>query len=137
YKPGKEDMQRVNTRSLSTAPQKEERDKQELESAEKDQKVQKDKPSSSKSPPLDLRILAFKALPARSSFASANQGSEEAQTLSERELVAHICEEIRRTVGVEKEGLVEEKDIISLAEAKKKTGLLEQGLFYVKKALWA
>lgn len=137
YKPGKEDMQRVNTRSLSTAPQKEERSKQELESADKDQKVQKDKPSSSKSPPSDLKILAFKALPARSSFASANQGGEEAQTLSERELVAHVFEEIRKTVGVEKEGFVEEKDIISLAEAKKKTGLLEQGLFYVKKALWA
>lgn len=136
YKPGKENMQRVNTRSLSTAPKTDESDKLKSESAQKDQK---DEPSSSstKPPSSDLKILAFKAPPSRSSFTSANRGGEEAQAISERELITHICEEIRKTVGVEKEGFVEEEDIISLAEAKKKTGLLEQGLFFVKKALWA
>ena len=138
YKPGKEDMQRVNTRSLSTAPKKEDSDRQESQDAARDQKPKMDKPSPlSKSSPSDLKILAFKALPARSSFASANQGGEETQVVSERELITHICEEITKTVGAEKEGFIEEKDIISLAEAKKKTGLLEQGLFFVKKALWA
>lgn len=83
------------------------------------------------------RILAFKALPSRSAV------SEEG--VSEAEQVRGVCGEIERMVeigrvrevGEERKGIVEEGTIISLAEAKKSTGLFDMLGHRMKKLVWA
>ncbi|OCK85031.1 hypothetical protein K432DRAFT_400592 [Lepidopterella palustris CBS 459.81] len=105
------------------------------------------------------RFLAFKALPPKSSFVEGTgEGAE--MPLSETEVVKMVCEEIVRVAnkarkvesvdgsveGVsegdgnvrgEKDLMIEEKDIISLADAKKSTGYLEQIGYSLKKLVWA
>ncbi|KAH8728124.1 SacI homology domain-containing protein [Phaeosphaeriaceae sp. PMI808] len=99
------------------------------------------------------RFLAFKALPPRSSISS---GDTQDSPDNEVEVVKSICDEIARVAnetkvkwnvpGTAQEGLeyesqnrelqVEEKDIISLADAKKSTGYLEQFEYSLKKLVW-
>ncbi|EDN94383.1 hypothetical protein SS1G_10256 [Sclerotinia sclerotiorum 1980 UF-70] len=84
-----------------------------------------------------MKVLAFKALPSRS--AVSDEG------VSEFEQVKSVCSEIRRMVeaatireaGVERQNIVEEGIIISLAEAKKSTGLFDMLGHQVKKLVWA
>jgi hypothetical protein len=98
------------------------------------------------------RFLAFKALPPRSNIST----SESPDTPeNEVELVKGVCDEIARVAnktqkynvpGTAQEGLdyegqnrqlaVEEKDIISLADAKNTTGYLEQIEYSLKKLVW-
>lgn len=98
------------------------------------------------------RFLAFKALPPRSSVASSGETMENPQ--SEIEVVKSICDEILRiankikvadasspstdniTESRQQELKVEEKDIISLSDAKKSTGYLEQFEYSLKKLVW-
>ncbi|KAF2276871.1 SacI domain-containing protein [Westerdykella ornata] len=103
------------------------------------------------------RFLAFKALPPCSSVTSAD--SNEIQD-DEMSVVKDICEEIARvankarrhgpasgesivsqdngdTTATIHELVVEEKDIISLVDAKKSTGYLEQLGYSLKKLVWA
>ncbi|ORY13401.1 SacI homology domain-domain-containing protein [Clohesyomyces aquaticus] len=103
------------------------------------------------------KFLAFKALPPHTTV-RAGEGSDSEEPGSEGEVVSGICEEIARVVNrarkagavkwnVEVEGeakgeegrelVVEEKDIISLADAKKSTGYLEQLGYSLKKLVWA
>ena len=147
YKPGEGDLHRKNTRSLSSAPT--------------DDQVQasEDRPSSpSYIPSLgalarlsgrgsspEIKLLAFKALPVRSK--PANASGHETHIMSEKEVIKSICDEIQRTVSgeisrpdlQEKEAgsLIEENDIISLQEAKRSTGYLEQWGHSLKKFVWA
>ncbi|MCJ1402963.1 hypothetical protein MMC11_006185 [Xylographa trunciseda] len=102
---------------------------------------------------IELKVLAFKALPADSSFASMNRDGSEGQDLTEKQMVRTVCEEIAKAIGgdalggkrvvtpeglvTETGGIVEEGDIISLAEARKSTGLLEQLGHSLKKLVWA
>jgi hypothetical protein len=99
------------------------------------------------------RFLAFKALPPRSSISSSSEAQEPE---SEGEVVRNVCEEIVRVAnktarkwdvpGTAQEGLemgardrqleVEQKDIISLQDAKKSTGYLEQLEYSLKKLVW-
>ena len=106
------------------------------------------------------RFLAFKALPLSNSVTQSwNPGQRAAVT--EVDWVRCICEEIERaknagdgrqqvsgtgtgtgtetpTGGVEAgESLVGQSDIVSLAEAKKRTGFLEHLIHDVKKFVWA
>lgn len=96
------------------------------------------------------RFLAFKALPPRGSV-SASRNDVPETSESEAELVKTICDEIVRSVntirrnegeaesagdGSTSELKVEEKDIISAAEAKKSTGYLEQFEYSLKKLVW-
>ncbi|KAF7925288.1 hypothetical protein BELL_0243g00110 [Botrytis elliptica] len=84
-----------------------------------------------------VKVLAFKALPSRS--AVSDEG------VSEAEQVKSVCGEIRRMVeigsiretGEERRDIVEEGNIISLAEAKKSTGLFDVLGHQVKKLVWA
>lgn len=153
YRPGKEDIARVNTRSLTSAVGDDgKREAGNEGDADLDPTAACEKcdlkgiggqhqtDSASK-----LKIIAFKALPARSSVASGN-GQEAPHVMNEKELVRSICEEIERAVsggkstgqGREKAaGFVEERDIISLSEAKKGTGLLELFTHSLKKLVWA
>lgn len=93
------------------------------------------------------RFLAFKALPPRTSVPNEGEKAE-----SESEVVKSVCEEVVRVAnkankvndGSEPSGdanenralQVEEKDIISLADAKKSTGYLEQIGYSLKKLVW-
>lgn len=106
----------------------------------------------------EIRFWAFKALPPRSSFASM-EGQEE-KPLDELETAKVVCEEIKRAadkvlqnpmsgegkeVGSQQTGgdegheglVIEEKDIVSLSDAKKSTGYLEQLGYSLKKLVWA
>lgn len=91
------------------------------------------------------RFLAFKALPPRSSSSSTSVPE------SEGEVVKSVCDEIVRIAnmvakenevdhergnGEEKVLKVEEKDIISLEDARKTTGYLEQLEYSLKKLVW-
>lgn len=130
YKPGKEDIARVNTRSLSSAVG--------LDGSETCDFEGTSKQSSKKSDASELKVLAFKALPARDSFTSME--GQETQAMSEKDLVSNVCEAIRRAALGEHSGVtdfLEAKDIILLAEAKKSTGLIEQWGHSIKKMVWA
>lgn len=138
YKAGANDVTRVNTRSLSNIRSRNERDPFGGASSP---------PGASMLPTLLGRpsvpttsVLALKALPARSAVAD---GSE--SRLSEIQQLKTICSEIERMiflgqvveVGTERKGLVTQGDIISLSEARKSTGLLEQLSHSLKKMVWA
>ncbi|KIW04942.1 uncharacterized protein PV09_04107 [Verruconis gallopava] len=125
------DLVRRNTRSLGNEGNQERR------------KRTKDQDLVSKS---ELKLLAFKALPPRSSF--VGQQSEPQHPPSEDEMINTVTEQIAAvankartpsTPGEEAAELleVEDKDIISLADAKKSTGYLEQVGFALKKLVWA
>lgn len=107
-----------------------------------------------------LKILAFKALPTRSSLAKEDQETHEGNSImSEKELVRSICDEIKRTATATTTALygkckdvaaapdsdnhqskfwkIDDEDIISPREAKKSTGLLEVWGHSLKKLVWA
>lgn len=130
YRPGKEHIARVNTRSLSSAV--------DLNGA-KDADVEGvSSQGRSAEEAFNLKILAFKALPARSSLDSV-EGQEKGR-MSEKEVVKAICDEVQRAaLGGHSavSGFVEDKDIVSLQEARKSTGLLEQWGYSLKKMVWA
>ncbi|KAA6412113.1 MAG: hypothetical protein FRX48_04263 [Lasallia pustulata] len=153
YRPGKKDIARVNTRSLTSAVGNDGK----TEAGSEGDADPSPTPAcdtcdaegadglSTKDSASKLKILAFKALPARSSVASGD-GQEAPLVVTEKEMVRSICEEIERAVwggkATEQErekgpGFVEERDIISLSEAKKGTGLLEQFTHSLKKLVWA
>ena len=140
YQPGKDDITRTNTRTLSSLGEK--------------RKTHRTTPgvgsgsgpfgsffsgrSQTVSPP--PRKIALKAPYARSSL--AKDGDEPRQT--ELQLVHTICSEIERLVGKAQGktedddwGIIEEEDIISLDEAKKHTGILEQLGHSLKRMVWA
>lgn len=130
YKPGKEDIARVNTRSLSSAVDLDDSQSSTAEGASSQ--------SSKKVGTSDLKVLAFKALPARDSFTSME--GHGAQAMSEKEVINNICEEIRSAALGENSdamGFVEDGAIISLEEARKSTGLIEQWGHSLKKMVWA
>jgi hypothetical protein len=137
YKAGANDITRVNTRSMSTAPSREESDLLQGTSVTPLplQGILGAKPST------NTRIVAFKALPARSAVAE----KQDIPTMSEIDQVKHICAEIERVAlaeqnkdsGEGRKELVERADIISLAEARKSIGLLEQLGHSLKKLVWA
>ncbi|QDS77716.1 hypothetical protein FKW77_004135 [Venturia effusa] len=136
YSPGGGDLVRVNTRSLGGE-------------AKEEMKKTREKQSDAKSG--SDKLIAFKALPPRSNFAGGQ--SNEQKPLNEISLVETITEQIAAAVnkangrvgGPAKEGdgsksgslVVEQKDIVSLAEAKKNTGYLEQLGYSLKKLVWA
>lgn len=89
------------------------------------------------------RFLAFKALPPRSSVPGEGEKAD-----NEVEVVKEVCEEVVRVAKRAKKAApdaeseddrvlqIEEKDIISLADAKKSTGYLEQIGYSLKKLVW-
>ncbi|MBE3046126.1 hypothetical protein IMZ48_27030, partial [Candidatus Bathyarchaeota archaeon] len=140
YQPGKEDFTRTNTRTLSSLGDKRKthRTTPAVGSGSGpfasffSGRSQADRP-----PP---REIALKVPYARSSI--AKDGDEPRQT--ELQLVHTMCSEIERLVGraqgrAEDEdwGIIEEGDIISLDEAKKSTGILEQLGHSLKRMVWA
>lgn len=141
YQPGKSDVKRTNTRTLSTsgdiAPN--------LSLQTDDDKEQPGfagffSPNKAKSS--DIRRLAFKVPYMDSSTAVADAGGVQQTELQQ---VVTICAEIERLAleaqlrrkGEDDKKLMEEGEIISLQEAKRNTGLLEQLGHSIKKLVWA
>jgi hypothetical protein len=148
YKPGSDDITRVNTRSISSLQSRNETDL--LGGTSTNPTMGKGKDSTNDTGLLanllgrpsgpDNRVLALKALPSRSAVVEGTNSQ-----LSEVEQVKAICSEIERMIshgrvveaGTERKSLVESSDIISLADAKKSTGLLEQIGHSIKMLVWA
>jgi hypothetical protein len=150
YSPRGGDLVRVNTRSLGS---------------EAGEDMNKSSKSTSKTTTAknNQKLIAFKALPPKSSFVGMDGQDQEPP--SEIELTKMICQEIVKVVNAARKGdsaivedkpghaegetkpesederqkmlVVEEKDIISLADAKKSTGYLEQLGYSLKKLVWA
>ncbi|KAF1984011.1 hypothetical protein K402DRAFT_360244 [Aulographum hederae CBS 113979] len=145
YKSAGQDMVRVNTRSLDSEKHPNAAEDGEGGGKQIKNMILKDE---------KLKLLAFKALPPSSSFV-AKEG-EENTPFSEVEMVKMVCEEIARVTnktraapqeedeGEDKKGdqgderlKVEEKDVVSLGEAKRSTGYLEQIGYSLKKLVWS
>ncbi|CZT23913.1 related to SAC1-recessive suppressor of secretory defect [Ramularia collo-cygni] len=120
---------RTNTRSMSVSDG--------LEAAEgKDKKTSTGKDQSI--------VLAFKALPPK---ASAAMDKHAVADMNEIDSVKHICEEIRRTRNtalqrsseeIKDENVeIEERDIISAADARKSTSYVESLGYSLKKLVWS
>ncbi|TKA69071.1 hypothetical protein B0A55_08137 [Friedmanniomyces simplex] len=122
-------MVRRNTRSLGNEKAAED------ENAGKDELEKQEMPEKSEN-----RLLAFKALPPKSSASKYQRGGGEDTEgeKSEVETVKHICDEVRRMMvaaarkekeadhlELEKVPQVEERDVVSVAEARKGTGYME------------
>lgn len=139
YQPGKNDFKRTNTRTFSSRA-----DTQVLEADNKKEAGQAAGlvtllSGGSKAPV--SRKLAFKAPYIDSALAVGGNGPEQ----SEIQQVVTICAEVERMAqsfsltkpGEEKPTLVEKGEIISLEEAKRNTGILEQLGHSIKKMVWA
>ncbi|KAF2843816.1 SacI domain-containing protein [Patellaria atrata CBS 101060] len=131
FAPVGKELVRVNTRSLGN----EKSDDEALPAPKSGEKKE------------ETRLLAFKALPPNSGVTTAE--NEESTVMSETDMINHICEEIQRVVNrslvgeavtgraeTERSIKVEEKDIISVADAKKSTGYMEQLGYSLKKLVW-
>ncbi|KAK6346264.1 hypothetical protein TWF730_010594 [Orbilia blumenaviensis] len=176
YEPGKDDILRINTRSLTSnvsrqngdiaadaAVPPETEDKDEGDTKKSDNaKSQKEKPRSP-SDPNSERFLAFKAIPADSSIKSASRlpsPLRKSADSGEEALILSICSEIERACkvvnphlnssttngSVQEDGstgkdvvapFVEKRDVVSVIEAKKSTGLLEQVGYSIRRWVWA
>jgi hypothetical protein len=140
YQPGKRNFVRTNTRTFSS--------RQDMISPKaEDSDTASGRPLSfvnifsggSKPPP--TKKLAFKAPYTDSSTAGAVLNTRQ----TELQQVDEICAEIERLAldlrlfkaNEEKPSLVERGDIISLEEAKRNTGLLEQLGHSIKRLVWA
>lgn len=130
YRPGKDSTIRTNTRSLQS--------KVTSRTDEPDNRIDGGTGVLSwlnpTSPP-STRKMAMKVIPSMSDSEAPNQNRGEAP-LSMAENVAH---EIRRAItgnSEQGEDLVEQEAIISLEEAKKRTGYLEQLGHSIKKFVW-
>ncbi|KAJ5819235.1 hypothetical protein N7474_004826 [Penicillium riverlandense] len=138
YRDGDENLLRVNTRSLQSS----------VRPATVD--------ASSNKSEWDLvswlrgtkrattRFLAFKSLPMSNLVTSPGLGSvTSAGNVREPDRVRSICQDIERAMfageghHAESSSVVEQLDLISLADAKKRTGILEHLVYDIKKMVWA
>jgi hypothetical protein len=162
YQAGVNDISRVNTRSMSTSAPTPEREDSDLLEGEATIPPTTTVSGSilplslivGKEAPKQTKIMAFKALPATTAAAVGRESGE--HEISEEQQIKDICYEIERQVsalptqdgmdaeedpaadvGIDKKPLLVKGDIISLAEARKSTGLLEQLGHSLKKLVWA
>ena len=129
YRPGKEDIARVNTRTVNNIVDN-------LEVAEEANRKAAASLLSRHDISSHLKILAFKALPALSAFATEDS---KARSVSEEDFISSVCDEIKRAALPGKDegaDLIENEDIISLSEARKNTGLVEQWGHSLKRMVW-
>lgn len=133
YKTTGKGIMRRNTRSLRNEEDvsNENEGKAELE---KQQQPEKD----------GTRLLAFKALPPKAT--AVRDEHVDVDKHSEIELVRHMCDDIHRLLvlsrkqGEEDTGeapQVEEKDVISVTDARKSTGYVESIGYSLKKLVWS
>jgi hypothetical protein len=138
YREGDANALRVNTRSLQSNVNTKTLDSNASSSKEWSMYSWfRDNPHSK------TRFIAFKALPLSN---SVTQTKESSSKVSETDWVRTICEEIERAMkagGVprndqeEEPSVIEASEIISLEDAKKRTGILEHLVYDIKKLVWA
>ena len=130
YLPGASNIVRRNTRALSSVVDSGSRgDTDTHHEANQDQ----DQRNTS-----ELKVIAFKALPARDSSTSDQRHGT--PLVSEKDTVDLVCEDIKRAVlGDQQEStaFIEDQEIVSVEDAKKSTGLIEQWSHTLKKMVWA
>ena len=142
YQPGKNDVTRTNTRTLSslTGIAKRAGDKAQGPSRPAGLAgLLAGRQAANPAPP--VRTLAFKAPYSQSSIAVSGKGTQ----LTELQQIVTICAEIERLAfecqpgpaGKDRESIIEQGEIISVEEAKRSTGLLEQLGYTIKKMVWA
>ncbi|CAK7265478.1 hypothetical protein SEPCBS119000_001532 [Sporothrix epigloea] len=150
YRPGRDDIMRINTRSLSSM-YLDEADaaadgNYSASTAEALSSSIAGFWSSQPTPPPAKRF-AFKALYAESSLAptAAQSAADHAAKRTEEDQIMSIATDIERLVlqirpfaaGTQHKAIIEKNDIVSLAEARKSTGLLEHLGHSLKKLVWA
>ena len=132
YKPAEHFMVRRNTRTLETD------DKVPEENGSKTKSKGKNEPEKNQP-----RLLAFKALPPDSSNAKKSNRTE---NMNEVEFVKHVCEKVHIAMkaaaahdhlGLDRTPEVEERDVISAADAKKNTGYVESLGYSLKRLVWS
>ena len=125
---------RTNTRSMNNEKIVDD-ENDSKEEAEKQQTAEKD----------ESRLLAFKALPPKSS-ATRRASRQQATDLNEQDSVQHICDEVQKAIvrarrmdhlELDKAPAVEEKDVVSLADARKATGYMESLGYSLKRLVWS
>ncbi len=147
YRPGREDILRINTRSLSSMQPEADKGSGSAPSTAAETlsssiaRVLNIRPAS---PP--AKRLAFKALyvdmSTTKSTATAGEGGTQR---TEKEQIMSIATEIERLVfmnrpvaaGTERKTIIAEGDIVSVAEARKSTGLFGHLGHSLKKLVWA
>lgn len=155
YKPGSNDYRRVNTRSLSST-------KDNGSDPTVETEVAKAKDSTSSAPVQsrltgllgrksgaateEIKKIALKAPYTNSSLADRG-GKADASRMTESQLVAAVAHEIERlaflnqpvsgTAEAKRESIIEEGDIVSLAEAKRNVGIFETLGYNLKRLVWA
>ena len=147
YRPGSRDVLRVNTRSLSSLASRVRTAGPGGPAAGLASLLSRASGGGGKpSAEPEQKRIALKALYAHTSIAETGGESAAPQAkLTEIQLVVSICAEIERLAllskprfaGSERESLIEGGDIVSLAEARKSTGLLEHLGHSIKKMVWA
>ncbi|KND86666.1 Phosphatidylinositide phosphatase SAC2 [Tolypocladium ophioglossoides CBS 100239] len=139
YQPGKSNVRRTNTRTLSTRGEIASKlGSQSSDSAKQQSAFVNFFSGKAKSPA--IRKLAFKAPYTDSSVAVSGAGPRQ----TEIQQVVTICAEVERLAlerqlhkdGEEARSIIDRGDIISLEAAKKNTGLLEQLGHSIKKLVW-
>jgi len=124
---------RTNTRSMQN------------EHAAEDENAGKDEAQKLKTPEKDeSRLLAFKALPPKAS--ASRRDLQEETSLGESETVKSVTEELYKAMvkarkmdhlELEKTPEVEQRDVVSLAEARQATGIVESLGYSLKKMVWS
>ncbi|XXH03499.1 hypothetical protein Hte_009904 [Hypoxylon texense] len=144
YEPGKFDIKRTNTRSLSSTSGEPDQAPGAVSGILNQGILNAITGKSQAQPP---RKIALKALQSKTAVSDA----KDVKRMTESEYINVIATEIERLVfrnqplaeGSEeqqqkpRESIIEKGDIISLAEAKKSTGILEQWGHSIKKLVWA
>ncbi|ROV95663.1 hypothetical protein VMCG_07614 [Cytospora schulzeri] len=145
YKPGSNDYRRVNTRSLTSRKNsRAEGDDSQNNSSSPVQAKLTGLLGRNKGPgSLELKRIALKAPYSSSAVADTSGGSR----MSETQLVTSVCQEIERlaflnqpvsgTAEQKRESIIEQGDIVSLAEAKKNVGIFETLGYNIKRLVWA
>lgn len=140
YQPGKSDIRRTNTRTFSSRGEIPGRS-QSADNTDASIPASFASLLTGKAKSPTNRRLVFKAPYADSSMAIASDGPRQ----TEIQQVVTICAEIERLSldrqlldpDEERKSIIEKGEIISLEEAKKNTGLLEQLGHSLKKMVWA
>ncbi|KAK5722901.1 hypothetical protein LTR17_014204 [Elasticomyces elasticus] len=142
YKTKGQAIVRTNTRSMNNEKPAEDED------ASKDELKKQEAPEKRES-----RLLAFKALPPKSAASRiAGEADDKQSSTSDEEVetVKRVCDAVRRMMvaaaqrdngfdhlELDKVPQVQEKDVVSVMEARKSTGYVESIGYSLKKLVWS
>lgn len=137
YVPGKGDLIRVNTRSLANYHVPDPNERQAVDGGTG--LLSWVASSVNKQPAVQERMMALKVVPPND-----NDTSQPSRTDGPKQVAESVADDIRRAItGSTDHGeqrghdLLEKADIISISEAKKRTGYLEQVGHSIRKLVWA